>query len=120
MLVSQLPTAYLFVGLSLFVLGFLLSRQGPLSTALRCVAVVTGILGVASLALAFLLWMESRFHDDTAQVPVSTCAESHPEARRRAMQQRAGEPVRPRLLPSRLHRVELAVFVISAATLGTS
>jgi len=76
MLVPHLLAAYLFVGLSLFVLGFLLSRQGPLSTALRFVAVVTGILGVASLALAFLLWMESRFNEDTAQVPVSTYAES--------------------------------------------
>jgi hypothetical protein len=76
MLVPQLLDAYVCVGLSLFVLGFLLARQGPLSTALRFVAVVTGILGVASLALAFLFWMESRFYDDTAQVPVSTYAQS--------------------------------------------
>ena len=76
MLGPHLLAAYVFVGLSLFVLGFLLSRQGSLSTALRCVAVVMGILGVVSLALAFLLWMESRFHEDTAQVSVSTYAQS--------------------------------------------
>ena len=44
MLVPHLLAAYVFVGLSLFVLGFLLSCQGPLSTAPRFVAVVTGIL----------------------------------------------------------------------------
>ena len=46
----------MFVGLSLFVLGFLLSRQAPQSTAPRFVAVVTGILGVVSWAFALLLW----------------------------------------------------------------
>jgi len=44
MLVPHLLAAYVFVGLSLFVLGFLLSRQAPQSTAPRFVAVVTGIL----------------------------------------------------------------------------
>ncbi len=56
MLVPQLLDAYVFVGLSLFVLGFLLSRQAPQSTAPRFVAVVTGIWGVVSWAFALLLW----------------------------------------------------------------
>jgi hypothetical protein len=68
--------AYVCVGLSLFVLGFLLSRQAPQSTAPRCVAVVTGILGVVSWAFALLLWMESRHATTAAQVPISTYAES--------------------------------------------
>ena len=77
MLVPHLLAAYVFVGLSLFVLGFLLSRQAPQSTAPRFVAVVTGIWGVVSWAFAVLLWMESR-HVATIleQIPDRTYAES--------------------------------------------
>jgi len=77
MLVPQLLDAYLFVGLLLFVLGFLLSRQAPRSTGLRCAAVVTGLLGVVSWTFAVLLWMESRHAATTsAQIPDPTYAES--------------------------------------------
>ena len=81
MLVLQLLDAYVFVGLLLFVLGFLLSRQKPQSMKLRCAALVTGLLGVVSWALALLLWMESRPAVTTpAQIPDPTYAESLSES----------------------------------------
>ena len=77
MLVPPLLVAsFLFVGLLLFGLAFLLSRPVPASPELRFAAVVTGVLGVVSLAFAVLLWSESRFNEDPGQVPVSTYAES--------------------------------------------
>jgi hypothetical protein len=56
MLVPPLLAAYfLLVGLLLFGLAFLLSRQVPPSPELRFAAVITGVLGVVSLAFAVLL-----------------------------------------------------------------
>jgi hypothetical protein len=62
---SLLASAFVLVGLSLFVLAFLLYRQAPHRPELRFTAVVTGVLGVVSVALALLGWMESRFSEDT-------------------------------------------------------
>jgi hypothetical protein len=53
-----LVASFLFVGLLLFGLAFLLSRQVPPSPELRFAAVVTGVMGVVSLAFAVLVWRE--------------------------------------------------------------
>jgi hypothetical protein len=53
--------AYLLIaGVSLHILAFLLYRQNRHSPELRWAALVMFALGAASLALAALLWMESR------------------------------------------------------------
>ena len=60
MLVPPLLTvSFLLVGLSLHVLVFLLYRHDPHGPEVCFAAVVTGVLGVVSLAAALLVWMES-------------------------------------------------------------
>ena len=56
---SLLPVYFLFVGLSLHVLAFLLYRHDLHGPEVRFAAVVTGVLGVVSLVAALLGWMES-------------------------------------------------------------
>ena len=53
-----LVASFLFVGLLLFGLAFLLSRQVPPSLELRFAAVVTGVMGVVSLAFTVLVRRE--------------------------------------------------------------
>ena len=68
---------FLLVGLSLHVLVFLLYRHDPHGPEVRFAAVVTGVLGVVSLAAALLVWMEINLAAKTAaQAPVRAYAES--------------------------------------------
>ena len=67
----------LIVSSSLHILAFLLYCQNQYSRELRFTAMVMFSLGAAALALASLLWMESRFAaQPPAQAPVSTYAEN--------------------------------------------
>ena len=76
--VSLPLVAYLLiVSSSLHILAFLLYCQHQHSRKLRFAAMVMFSLGAASLALASLLWMESRFAaQPPAQAPVSAYAEN--------------------------------------------
>jgi hypothetical protein len=70
--------AYLLIVSSLLhILAFLLYCRNQHSRKLRFTAMVMFSLGAASLALASLLWMESRFAVQTpAQASVSTYTEN--------------------------------------------
>jgi heme/copper-type cytochrome/quinol oxidase subunit 4 len=76
--VSLPLVAYLLiVSSSLHILAFLLYCQNQYSRELRFTAMVMFSLGAAALALASLLWMESRFAaQPSAQAPVSTYTEN--------------------------------------------
>jgi hypothetical protein len=78
MLTPPLLAAYfLFTGLSLLVLAFLLYREALPIPELRFAAIVTAVLGVVAVAFALLLWIEICLAAKTpAQAPVSTYAES--------------------------------------------
>ena len=52
---SLLASSFVFVGLSLFVLAFLLYREAPHRPELRFAAVVTGVLGVVSFTFTLLV-----------------------------------------------------------------
>jgi hypothetical protein len=67
----------LIVSSSLHILAFLLYCQNRHSLELRFTALVMFSLGAAALALASLLWMESRFAaQPPAPASVSTYAEN--------------------------------------------
>jgi hypothetical protein len=76
--VSLPLVAYLLIASSsLHILAFLLYCQNQYSRELRFTAMVMFSLGAASLALASLLWMESRFAvQPPAPAPVSAYAEN--------------------------------------------
>ena len=61
-----LAAAFLFAGLSLCVLAFLLSRQDSSGPKLRFVAIVTAVLGGIAFAVALRLWSEIRLAAKTA------------------------------------------------------
>jgi hypothetical protein len=74
--VSLPLAAYLLIaGVSLHILAFILYRQNRHSPELRLTALVMFALGAASLALAALLWMESRLATTAASTPTQVSME---------------------------------------------
>jgi len=76
--VSLPLVAYLLIaGVSLHILAFILYHQNRHSPELRLTALIMFALGAASLALAALLWMESRLAEKPpAQAPTPVYVEN--------------------------------------------
>ena len=110
----------LLASFSLTVLAFLLYCHDPHGPEVRFAAVVTGVLGVVSLAEALLVWIESisrrRPHSGTR---TRVCGKRRRSLRSGAVNQRLGETVRPLSLPSCLQRVDLPVLVVPTSTTRT-